>query len=121
MSKFKTSIPVDVASVLETLPAGHYLHGVTWNAADGCVDVVWEHDAFVTQRDFPLAFPATDLKDRTRPEGVTVDVARLPSPPAPESEAAPAPNEPAGEGDLAASEPVPTGEAKPVVKARRRN
>jgi len=62
MSKFKTSIPVDVDSIKKLLPAGSFLHGVSWDAQRSAVDVLWEHDDLKTGRDFPADYSLEKLK-----------------------------------------------------------
>lgn len=62
MSKFLTSIPVDVDSVTKALPAGSYLHKVEYNEDTKAVDVVWDCDAFVTPFDHPVEFPVAKLQ-----------------------------------------------------------
>ena len=73
MSKFKTSIAVDVAAVKELLPEGSFLHGVNWDAKHGTVDLLWEHEKILTGRDFPVEFPAAVLHGQQQlPEGIRV-------------------------------------------------
>lgn len=72
MSKFKTSIPVDVDAIKKLLPEGAYVHGVEWDEEQKDVNVLWEHDAFKTPVDFPVEFPRVNLEEQKLPEGVTL-------------------------------------------------
>lgn len=62
MSKYKTSIQVDVQSVKELLPAAAYVHGLKWNPETSSVEVVWDHDAFKTPYDYPVEMTVEELK-----------------------------------------------------------
>jgi len=70
MSKFKTSIPVDVESIKKLLPEGAYLHGVEWDKQQSDVNILWEHDKFVTPHDFATEFPRANLEQEKLPDGV---------------------------------------------------
>lgn len=64
MSQFKTKIPVDVASVLEQLPARSHVNSVDFDGES--VVVNWENDDYQTKFTF-----ATDWQDlRGVPAGV---------------------------------------------------
>lgn len=54
MSKFKTTVLVDIAAVKAMLPAGASVTAVTLNADLTGVDVLWEHDNFHTPYTFPV-------------------------------------------------------------------
>jgi hypothetical protein len=62
MSKFKISIPVDVDAIVRGLPAGTYIHGIRWASEASTVDVVAEHDAFKTGRDYPVEAQLADVQ-----------------------------------------------------------
>ena len=62
MSKFVTSIPVDVAAVKALLPPNSFLHGVTFNAETSSVDVTWENDAHKTPYTFPVPMSVPALQ-----------------------------------------------------------
>ena len=77
MSKFVTSVPVDVARLIARLPSGSYVHEVTLNADRSAVDVLWDHDDFQTKVTFPTEWPAGEPP----PAGVvTVVRERVPEP-----------------------------------------
>jgi len=79
MSKFITTLPVDLAGVVKSLPAGSYLHAVRLNPVTSVVEIEWEHDAFRTPWTFGADFPLADLQGRKVPKHVTV-VRRVPTP-----------------------------------------
>ena len=68
MSKFKTSIPVDVEAIKKLLPAGAFLHGVEWDEEQKDVNIIWEHEGLVTGRDYPLEFPRENLEKQKLPK-----------------------------------------------------
>jgi hypothetical protein len=77
MSKFKTSIPVDVDSIKGALPKGAFIEGVTWNQDAGAVELRWSHGAFKTPFDYAVEFTPDDLLSHNPPKGVRVDIVRL--------------------------------------------
>lgn len=79
MSKFITSISVDLPSVVKALPAGSYLHAVRLNPVTSVVEVEWEHDAFKTPWTFCTEFPLGDLLGKRTPKGISL-VRRVPTP-----------------------------------------
>jgi hypothetical protein len=68
MSKFITTIPVDLDSVLKLLPSGAFLERVSFNGRG--VDVVWDHRPFHTGLDFPVPFGTEDLIAKKLPAKV---------------------------------------------------
>jgi hypothetical protein len=54
MSKFKTTIPVDVAGLIQILPKGSSIGPVTLRKDNSAVDVEWEHDDYVTPYTFAV-------------------------------------------------------------------
>ncbi len=70
MSKFKTSIPVDVAGVKQLLPEGSHIDGVTFDESAGTVSVHWQHDRFRTPFDHAVEFPMPNLERAQVPKGV---------------------------------------------------
>lgn len=70
MSKFKTSIAVDVEAIKKLLPDGAFIHGVEWDEVEGDVNILWEHEKLVTGRDFPIEFPITNLEVKKLPKGI---------------------------------------------------
>jgi hypothetical protein len=75
MSKFKTSIPVDVATIKEQLPERSFVNSVTFSGE--AVVIEWENDNFKTPYTFPVewADPAKipagvhDCKNGPAPKG----------------------------------------------------
>jgi hypothetical protein len=61
MSKFKTTIPVDVEQVKKLLPPGAHLDGVTFDAGNNSVEVRWQHDGFRTPLDHAVEYPLAKL------------------------------------------------------------
>lgn len=55
MSKFKTSIPVDVEAIKNGLPARSFVHGVAFDGQS--VTVEWENDHFKTPYTFSVDWP----------------------------------------------------------------
>lgn len=72
MSRFKTSIPVDVAAVIKLLPARSYVEAVTLSADRASVELVWGCDDLVTPYTFPVECSVADLQARR----ATADKAR---------------------------------------------
>lgn len=62
MSKFITSIPVDVEAIKAILPDRSYVHGATFNPQEGRVELVWEHDDYRTPYTFPVELPLSVLE-----------------------------------------------------------
>ncbi len=71
MSKFKTSIPVDVKGVMALLPKGVHVHKTLFNAEAQTVEIEWDHDAFRTPVTFAVEFPAENIRTGKLPTGVT--------------------------------------------------
>jgi hypothetical protein len=83
MSRFHTSIPVDVEAVKKLLPQrGVHVHGVVINSDDPKqleVVVDWECDNLRTPYSFPVEFPIQELKEHKLPKGVTFVDAKAPA------------------------------------------
>jgi hypothetical protein len=80
MSKFKTSIAVDVAAITARLPADAYVHGVTWDPEAKQVSVVWETDTIKTGFDFPVEYPVEKLSAAAVPVDGTCETAGTDAP-----------------------------------------
>ena len=69
MSKFVTSIPVDVDIVIASLPERSFVHSVTLlrPPAGGptSIEIVWDNDALKTAYTFPLPYPLEKLLGKT--------------------------------------------------------
>ena len=74
MSMFKTTIPVDLASVRQALPPQSYVHSTKLNEATSEVEVVWESDAFTTPYTFPLPMTLDELAARMAAQPVASEV-----------------------------------------------
>ena len=91
MSKFYTSIKVDLGEAAKLLPNGSYLDAVhlvmdslaAVSLAEDAprvgsrpvmceVRIFWEHAPFESGRDFAIVFPAKDLKEGKLPRGVRI-------------------------------------------------
>lgn len=68
MSKFVTSIPVDVESVRKLLPAKAFFIGLKFNAESSAVELSWEDDNLVTPYTDAIEFPVEALKNRQLPK-----------------------------------------------------
>jgi hypothetical protein len=79
MSKFVTSIPVDVEAIKRSLPPGAFFHHVQAGVGLERVEVVWEHEGLKTPWDYPLEFPAALLGTKQLPAGV-IDTRRTTAP-----------------------------------------
>lgn len=73
MSKFKTSIKVDVAAVLAALPPYTYVHGVTFDRESSSVQVEWENDNLRTPHTFATEIDLADIP-KALPQVPTSDV-----------------------------------------------
>lgn len=62
MSKFKTTIPVDVEAVRRLLPPGSYVDDVVFDDAGEQVELHWQHDAFKTPFDHAVEFSVDRLQ-----------------------------------------------------------
>lgn len=71
MSKFVTTIPTDIAEVIEKLPPGSYIHSITLNA-DRTIAIVWDHDKHKTPYTFPLECPVEKLDEIAKKAGSVV-------------------------------------------------
>lgn len=65
MSKYKTTIPVDVAGLIQNLPKGSSINGVTLRDDRSGVDVLWEHDDYTTPYTFAVECPDPMVLKRT--------------------------------------------------------
>jgi hypothetical protein len=72
MSKFSTTIPVDIASIIAKLPQDNFIHSVSLNADNSGVEIVWESSKFVTPVTFPTEFPVKDIEKKVLPKGVKI-------------------------------------------------
>lgn len=70
MSKFLTSITVDVESVRKLLPAKAFQGEIRFNPALSTIEILWEDDNLVTPFTFATEFPLEALKERKIPAGV---------------------------------------------------
>lgn len=70
MSKFVTSIGVDVEGLLAQLPKTAYVHGVTYNPQLTRVEVTWEDDSLMSRYTFPVEFTLAQLSAAEMPDGV---------------------------------------------------
>lgn len=115
MSKFKTTIPVDVAAVKKLLPAGAFFDGVSFDDETNSVEVRWQHDPFKTPFDHAIEFPIEHLQAGEVPSFVKAEkrVPAVASPVEPSAEAEPTSESTPSE---AAVEDVPTAGAKTVAK-----
>jgi hypothetical protein len=73
MSKHKTSVPVNVASVIAALPKNSYVHSAELNEARDGVDIVWENDAIKTPYTFPVEYPLDKLRPAITGIGVLIE------------------------------------------------
>ncbi len=64
MSKFITSIPIDVESIKGKLPKGCFIHSISWNAEKSKLEITWEHHKLVTPYTFPVEFPVYNLSGK---------------------------------------------------------
>jgi hypothetical protein len=133
MSKFFTSIAVDVESVKKLLPEGSVFERMVWNSRASAIEIYWENEAFKTPFDHARAFPVTDLVGQRLPPDVILDPSWRKAPaPAPKPELAPeaattgpapaaaVPEQPATDGPQppASAAPVMTPAAKPIAKPK---
>lgn len=65
MSLFKTTIPVDVKTVLDKLPARSYVQSVIISADRSQVEVHWGCDDLKTGLTFPVEYRLEDLLNPT--------------------------------------------------------
>lgn len=70
MSKFVTTIAVDVKGVLQALPARGTPLDVRFNPEASTVEVEWDDDDFETGYTFPVEFPLELLKAGRLPKNV---------------------------------------------------
>lgn len=70
MSKFRTLIPVDIATLKKMLPDGATVHLVGWDYDLDQVHIDWEHDDFVTPFDHAIPFTTEALERQELPDGV---------------------------------------------------
>ena len=102
MSRFTTSIPIEVKAFIESLPRGSYVHSVTlvppmtnenrYDIMAGTIQqevvILWENDKFHSGLTVPVDFPAIDVKRKILPKGVLKPGSRKPAtltPPEPEN------------------------------------
>lgn len=85
MSKFVTSIAVDVESVKKLLPGKAFFAEVRFNREASTVEIVWEDDNLVTPFTNATEFKVEFLRDRQLPKGVRLrkDVVQKPKSAAP--------------------------------------
>lgn len=76
MSKFVTTIPTDIAEVVEKLPPGSYIHSITLNA-DRTIAIVWDHDKHKTPYTFPLECPVEKLDEISESKKVKPTINQL--------------------------------------------
>ncbi|MDE2105957.1 MAG: hypothetical protein KGL39_52530 [Patescibacteria group bacterium] len=88
MSQFITRIPVDVQSIIASLPKNHFLHSVSFDKNTNEVIVLWEADQFWSGLTIPVDLPPADVIKKRLPKGVRKG---KPSQPSPEVKAAPSP------------------------------
>src|SRR5208282_1604925 len=112
MSLFTTKIPVPVQTVIDSLPKGHFLHGVSFDKINREIIVLWEYDRYQTKRTVPTDFPAADLSAGTLPKDVRDRAVPEPEKPAP---AAPAP-----EPEAKKAPPIHILTAEEVVELRKK-
>ena len=70
MSLFQTKLPVDVKQILDSLPKGHFLHGITFNKETREVCVLWEYERMESGLTVPVEFSLSDLTKKLLPDGV---------------------------------------------------
>ena len=70
MSLFQTKLSVDVKQILDSLPKGHFLHGITFNKDTREVCVLWEYERMESGLTVPVEFPLADLTKKLLPDGV---------------------------------------------------
>ena len=107
MSKFKTSIPVDIKRVTDALPLSSYLEGVQFNRESSTVEVLWENDRLRTPFTFASEWPAEKLPEARETVAKALAAEESAEAPAPPPAAGPAPA-------------VPTGAQEVVEKKRGR-
>lgn len=61
MSKFRTTIPVDLKSVIAKLPERSNVLSVEYNAASCEIELIWDNDKLTTPYTFPLDYPLEKL------------------------------------------------------------
>jgi hypothetical protein len=68
MSKFVTSLPLDIEAIKELLPAGSDFSSVEWNKAESRLDFFWEHDKLKTPFTFahPVSLEALQCEELPR-------------------------------------------------------
>ena len=105
MSKFVTSLPVDVDSLIAKLPSGAVVHEIILRPGHQAVDVVWDCDDYRSKVTFPIEWPAGE----PTPAGV-IFTPRVPVAPA----AVPSVSRQTGQEQL----PEASGEAQPRVRKK---
>lgn len=112
MSKFKTSIPVQVEELIGRLPKGSSINGVTLRKDNSAVDVEWEHDNLQTPYTFAVDCPDVEnppvIKPKAKAESGKRESGNAPTPPV--SGQAP---------DSPSQETAPAAEAPRVKKTKR--
>lgn len=64
MSKFKTTLPVNVAEIIGKLPKASFVHSVTLLPDRTGVEIVWDCDALKTAYTFPIEYPLERLLEQ---------------------------------------------------------
>ena len=70
MSRFKTTILVDVEAVKASLPKNAFIHGIRFVETPPSVELEWEHDDLKTPYTFSMEFSAADLQAKKLPADV---------------------------------------------------
>lgn len=76
MSKFKTSIPVDLDAIKNALPGRSFINSIEFDRERGTVSVLWENDDFKTPYTFPV-----DWQDLAKIPAGVCDVKNMPAAP----------------------------------------
>ena len=66
MSKFTATIPVDVDRVINSLPKGHFFHGVRLGEDGKSLVIHWEHDDWKTPFTVPVEVSPAVLAGKER-------------------------------------------------------
>lgn len=61
MSKFLTTLSIDVQAVLEMLPAGSSIQDVRLTETKRAVEILWDNDNLRTPYTVPIPFPLENL------------------------------------------------------------
>ena len=69
MSKFSTSLPTKLDTLLKSLPINSTVHSITLNEDTHDIVVEWENSMFETGLTVPIDFPLDDLKAKLAPKG----------------------------------------------------